>query len=227
MPGVDEEIARLEDEGGLEQEIRGASSAIVARDGAEGLEVLVLERGDSTRFLPGYVAFPGGSIDDEDRELGRRWFGAAEEARRACAVRELVEEVSLALTRGGLVSADTLDVVDREPPDAGQLSELAHWIAPPQVPVRFDARYFTVRAPAGIEPRPDGTETADAWWISPNTLLEDWAEGRRRLYWPTFFTVNEIAACRSVDELLALSIATREPDDDELERLPRSTFWQD
>ena len=211
----------------MDEEIREAASAVVAREGADGLEVLVLERGGSTRFLPGYVAFPGGSIDLEDRELGRRWFGTADEARRACAVRELIEEVSLALTGGGVMSADTLDVVDREPPTAGQLPELAHWVAPPRVPVRFDARYFTVRAPSDVDPRPDGTETADAWWVSPSRLLEEWADGRRRLYWPTFFTVSEIAACRSVDELFALSIVTREPDDDELDRLPRSTFWQD
>jgi 8-oxo-dGTP pyrophosphatase MutT (NUDIX family) len=211
----------------VDEEIREAASAVVARDGVDGLEVLVLERGGSSRFLPGYVAFPGGSTDEEDRELGRRWFGTAEEARRACAVRELVEEVSLALTAGGLVSADALDVVDREPPEAGQLSEIAHWVAPRRVPVRFDARYFAVRAAPGVEPRPDRGETADAWWVSPGRLLEDWAEGRRRLYWPTFFTVREFGACRSVDDLFALSIVTREPDDDELERLPRSTFWQD
>jgi len=39
--------------------------------------------------------------------------------------------------------------------------------------------------------------------------------------------VTEISACRSVDDLFDLTIVTREPDDDELERLPRSTFWQD
>jgi 8-oxo-dGTP pyrophosphatase MutT (NUDIX family) len=207
--------------------IREAASAVVARDGDDGLEVLVLERGGSSRFLPGYVAFPGGSTEEGDGALAARWFGTPEEARRACAVRELIEEVSLALTGNGLVAGDTVDAVDRAPPSAGQLSEIAHWIAPPQVPVRFDARYFAVRASAGLEPRPDGGETADAWWVSPGRLLEDWTEQRRRLYWPTFFTVSEIAACRSVDDLLELSIDTREPDDDELERLHRSTFWQD
>ena len=42
--------------------IREAASAVVAREGGDGLEVLVLERGASSRFLPGYVAFPGGSL---------------------------------------------------------------------------------------------------------------------------------------------------------------------
>jgi 8-oxo-dGTP pyrophosphatase MutT (NUDIX family) len=211
----------------VDERIREAASAVVARDGERGLEVVVLERGAASRFLPGYVAFPGGSTDGDDRQLARRWFGTPEEARRACAVRELVEEVSLVLTRDGLAQGGELDAIDAAPPSAGQLPELAHWVAPPQVPVRFDARYFAVRAPEGIEPVPDGGETADAWWVSPARLLQEWTTGRRLLYWPTFFTVTEISGCRSVDELFGLRIRTREPREDELERLPRSTFWQD
>jgi 8-oxo-dGTP pyrophosphatase MutT (NUDIX family) len=207
--------------------IREAASAVVARDGEDGLEVVVVERSAASRFLPGYVAFPGGSTEQEDRELARRWFGTPEEARRACAVRELAEEVSFALTLTGLAQGNELDAIDAAPPSSGQLPELAHWVAPPRVPVRFDARYFAVRAPAGIEPVPDGGETADAWWVSPARLLEEGTAGLRRLYWPTFFTVTEILGCRSVDELFGLRIRTREPHDDELERLPRSTFWQD
>jgi len=211
----------------MDEQIRRAASAIVGRDGPEGLEVLVLERGASSRFLPGYVAFPGGSTDREDEEHAERWFGTAEESRRACAVRELVEEVSLVLTAGGLAPGDELSAVDEAPPSPSQLEDIAHWVAPPEVPVRFDARYFAVRAPSGLEPVPDGSETAAAWWISPQRLLEDWRAQRRLLFWPTFVTVEALAKCDSVDELFALRIDTREPDDDELERLPRSTFWQD
>jgi len=211
----------------MQEQIRRAASAIVGRDGPDGLEVLVLERGAASRFLPGYIAFPGGSTDREDEEHAERWFGTREESRRACAVRELVEEVSLALTADGLAPGDALSTVDAAPPSAAQLEAIAHWIAPIEVPVRFDARYFAVRAPVGLEPVPDGSETAAAWWISPRRLLEDWREQRRRLYWPTYFTVEALATCASVDELFALRIQTREPDEDELERLPRSTFWQD
>ena len=207
--------------------MREAASLVVGRDGPDGLEVLVLERGPSSRFLPGYVAFPGGSVDRIDESYAQRWFGTASESRRACAVRELVEEVSFVLTARGLGSGEALEEVDASPPGADQLPEIAHWIAPARVPVRFDARFFAVRASEGLQPRPDGSETAAAWWMSPVRLLEDWSDGRRRLYWPTFFTVREVAACGSVDDLLALRIRTREPTEDEIGRLPRSTFWQD
>jgi ribonuclease/clavin/mitogillin len=210
-------------------EVRAAASVIAARDGDDGLEVLVLERGSASRFLPGYVAFPGGSTDAVDVEHAERWFGAAEEAPRACAVRELLEEVGLALTAEGLAEADgrALESFSGSPPAARQLPEVAHWVAPPQVPVRFDARFFAVEAPGHLRVVPDGGETADAWWTAPQVLLEEWRTGRRRLFWPTYYTVRAIAPCESAAELLALHIDTREPDADELERLPRSTFWQD
>jgi len=211
------------------QPIRKAASVLAARDAEDGFEVLVLERAASSRFLPNYVAFPGGSTEASDAPIAERWFGSAEEVARACAIRELVEEVGLALTADGLTESPdrALAPVDALPPRVEQLPEVAHWVAPERVPVRFDARYFALAAPRDLAVVPDGTETEDAWWISPTRLLEDWRTGRRKLYWPTYFTVNAIAPCSSVAELLALRIATREPDDDELERLPRSTFWQD
>jgi 8-oxo-dGTP pyrophosphatase MutT (NUDIX family) len=207
-------------------EPRKAASAIVARDADEGPEILVLERGASSRFLPGYVAFPGGSTEPLDVELAERWFGRGEEDARACAVRELYEEVALAVTDGALVEADGRSLEELAP-TADQLVEIAHWIAPEEVPVRFDARFFALRAPVGLSVVPDGGETADAWWVSPRLLLDEWRGERRRLYWPTYFTVSALAACERVEDLLALRIETREPLEDEVTGLPPSVFWQD
>ena len=148
--------------------IRAAASVIAARDGERGPEVLVLERSAGSPFLPGYVAFPGGATDAEDRRHALRWFGLADEAPRACAV----------------------------------------------------------RAPQGLQPEPDGHEAIRAWWARPTDLLEDWAAGRRKLYWPTYFTIRALADRPTADDLLALRMLTREPGPDEIARLPRSTFWQ-
>jgi 8-oxo-dGTP pyrophosphatase MutT (NUDIX family) len=210
------------------ERIRKAASVIAVREGAAGApDVLVLERSDASRFLPGYVVFPGGAADAIDAELAKRWFGSAGQTARACGVRELVEEAGLALTAAGLVEAQDLEAVEAAPPRAAQLEELARWIAPLEVPVRFDARYFTVAAPPGLVPKADGEEAVAAWWVAPGELLREWEDGTRKLYWPTWFTVTELARARTVDELLALRIDTREPDDIEVERLPRSVFWQD
>ena len=92
--------------------------------------------------------------------------------------------------------------------------------------MRFDARYFAVRAETDLQPIPDGTETAAAWWAAPRQLLEDWGQDRRLLFWPTYVTMEALATCGSVEDLFALAIDTREPDDGDLGRLPVSTFWQ-
>ncbi len=207
--------------------IREAASVIAVRAGADGPEVLVLERSGASRFLPGYVVFPGGAADADDAALAVRWFGSSSEAARACAVRELAEEAGLTLTGGGLTGGGALDAVDARPPLPEQLGELARWVAPETVPVRFDARYFVVAGGEGLDPTPDGIEAVAAWWTSPRRLLREWAAGDRKLYWPTWFTLQALARAETLEELLALRIRTREPEETELERLPRSVFRQD
>jgi len=211
-------------------ELRLAASVIAGRDAPGGLELLVIERSRSSRFLPGYVAFPGGATSEGDADLALEWFGTADEAFRACAVRELAEETALALTVDGLGPIggwDPLSPVSMAPPTTDQLPEMAHWIAPEDVLVRFDARYYSVESIDGLEPTPDGTEAAAAWWSSVAALLADFEAGRRKLWWPTYFTLVQLAECRSVADLLALELETREATDAEVESLPRSTFWQD
>jgi 8-oxo-dGTP pyrophosphatase MutT (NUDIX family) len=211
-------------------EIRQAASVIGVRDGADGPEVLVIERTLDHRFLPGYVAFPGGAVDPADQDLAERWFGNAGEAARAAAVRELAEEVGLAVTGDAVVAAGpdrSLAPIDASPPRPDTLQEVARWIAPRDVPVRFDARYYAVRMQDAADPDPDGAEAARAWWISPTDLLAAWRSEEVRLYWPTHYTVVALAGRRDAEDLLRLRLATREPDDDDLDRLPRSVFFQD
>ena len=62
---------------------------------------------------------------------------------------------------------------------------------------------------------------------SPTDLLAAWESEEVRLYWPTHYTVVALAGRRDAEDLLRLRLATREPDDDDLDRLPRSVFFQD
>lgn len=214
----------------MSEEIRQAASLIGVRDGSDGPEVLVIERTLDHRFLPGYIAFPGGAVDPADGPLAERWFGDAEEASRAAAVRELIEEVGLAVTREKVLGVDRerpLARVDQAPPPVSHLPEVARWVAPERVPVRFDARYFAARMDGATDPAPDGVEAAKAWWASPRDLMQGWESEDLLLYWPTHFTMKALADCRDADEILGLRISTREPDDDELGLLPRSVFYQD
>jgi len=209
-----------------ERPIRRAASLVCVRpSSAGGPQVLVVERSAGSRFLPGYVAFPGGAVDGDDGSLAARWFGTPEEGPRAAALRELVEEVGLAITADGAIRGG-LDAIAAAPPAADALHELCHWIAPPEVPVRFDARYFTLGVGGEAEPEPDGHEVAGAWWTSPRELLAGWEAGTRKLYWPTWLTVTELAGCASAGELLRLHFETRDPTAHEEATMPRHVMEQ-
>ena len=209
-----------------ERAIRRAASVVCVRPSEEGPEVLVVERSAESRFLPEYVAFPGGAVDGADEAHAERWFGDVGEASRAAAIRELFEEAGVTLTVDGVVASDSFRPTDDAPPSVDQLAPLCHWIAPPDVPVRFDARYFVVGAGRDVPVTPDGREVTRAWWTSPQILLAEWAAGDRKLYWPTWLTVTELAACVTVDEVLALRFETRDPTADEEATMPLHVMEQ-
>ena len=90
---------------------RDASTVVVVRDGADGLEAYLLRRQQSMKFAPGMYVFPGGGVDKTDSHVEVPWTGAppsAWAARFGCdedtarglvcaAVRETFEESGVLL----------------------------------------------------------------------------------------------------------------------------------
>lgn len=197
-------------------EPRPAATVIVVRRAQDGVEVLALRRAAESSFLPGFVVFPGGVVEPSDAALAARLFGDPREEARACALRELYEEAGLLLTADGLVvrhPGRPLLELAFEPPPASAFIEVARWVAPEALEMRFDARFFATAAPPDVEPTADGAEISRAWWASPGRLLADAEAGGDPLMWPTRVTLETLAACRSVAEVLALRI----------EQVPRPT----
>ena len=187
---------------------RPAATIVVARAVADRLEFLVLLRSATSRFLPNFVVFPGGVVEDQDRRLAMEWFGREDEAARACALRELAEEAGLVLAGDRLLEAPgRLPGEDGfAPPNPDATPEIARWVAPEFLPVRFDARFFALGADGTIEPHPDGIEAARAWWAGADELLDAAKAGDAQLMWPTLKTVETLAGCSSIEEVLALRI---------------------
>jgi 8-oxo-dGTP pyrophosphatase MutT (NUDIX family) len=201
------ELGACENAGDMEP--RPAATVILARPGDVGVEVLILTRGESSRFLPGFAVFPGGTIEPADAELAGRLFGDPSERARACAVRELSEEAGILLTAGGPVARrhdGPLTTFPFEPPDARSLVEIGRWIAPEFLETRFDARFFAVAAPPGLDPVADGLEIAEARWSDPGSVLQAVDRGKTQVIWPTLVTLRALAGCQGVSDVLALRV---------------------
>lgn len=195
-------------------EPKPAATVIVARSESDGVQVLALRRSETTRFLPGHVVFPGGAIEPGDRALADRLFGDTSEEARACGVRELYEEAGLLLTAEGPVARrpdEPIEALRFNPPPASVLVEVARWVAPEFFETRYDARFFATGAPPGLQVTPDGGEIVEAWWTRPSDILEAANRGEASIIWPTLVTLNALARCRSVDDVLALRVEQVSP----------------
>ncbi len=72
-------------------EPRQAATLMLLRDGANGLEVLLVQRNPEQRFMGGAWVFPGGSLHEEDADLA------------AAAAREMAEEAEVDVDAGALM----------------------------------------------------------------------------------------------------------------------------
>jgi 8-oxo-dGTP pyrophosphatase MutT (NUDIX family) len=156
---------------------RQAASVIVLRGAGEGLEVLLVQRNPEARFMGGAWVFPGGAVDAGET-------GEGDAAHRAAALRELEEEANLSVT------------------DPGALVPFSRWITPAQVRIRFDTWFFLTPAPADAEPRPDGSETVDARWFTPQGALDAHRDGEILLVFPTIKHLEQLGGFDSADALL-------------------------
>jgi len=156
-----------------ELEVRPAATVVVLRDGATGLEVLMLKRAASLKFFGGAWVFPGGRVEPEDGDLAEN----LPEAARIAAARELYEEAGLRVPVRELVC-------------------FARWLTPPGRARRFDTFYFAVpapNAPVVLDPR----ESDDYRWLTPESALAAREAGEIELPPPTFVTLSQLQGLSS------------------------------
>lgn len=209
---------------------RPAATLVILRDSPDGPQVLLTVRPQSMRFMGGAIVFPGGSVAPEDGDL--RWERASPlsqaDARSAldatdpaaalgtyvAALREAYEEVGFPPGRGPIEKLER-DLTD----EPGRWLELClalgvtlatdelvpagRWVTPLGSPVRFDARFFVVRAPAGWEPDPDPTEVDGAHWATPEGALAELAAENAVMAPPTIEMLQRLDGYRDVATILA------------------------
>lgn len=172
---------------------RAAATIILLRRGGKhaqrDLEVLLVRRNPTARFMPGVWVFPGGGVEADELVAGvgrgETDVDADELAHRAAAARELEEEAGIAL------------------PEGTELQLWSRWITPEPVPIRFDTRFYMALAPAHTPPRPDGSEVVDASWMNPQAALERGRAGELELVFPTIKQLESLAPFATAEEAIA------------------------
>jgi len=177
---------------------RAASTTMVLRDAAQGIEALMVKRSAQASFMPGSYVFPGGAVDAADADtaidepraalierIGRvTGVGERAPAHAVAALRECREECALDL---GSTRA---------------LQPWSRWVTPLGLPKRFDTLFFVACAPDGQTPRPDEAETTTLEWVAPRRALEGHAAGTFQMEFATVATVRSLLPFASVQDIL-------------------------
>ena len=190
---------------------RGACTVILIRDGQSGIETFLMRRADTMKFAARMHVFPGGRVDaiDGEREIDLGIDTSERErlAARAsvdadglnalysCAVRELHEEVGVAL--GAVDEAGVLHINVHELPIVG------HMVTPEIEDRRYDVRFFVAAVASDTHVVTTTTEAVDGFWISPREALKRNAQGDLALLTPTILRVQELATAANVEDFLA------------------------
>ena len=145
-----------------------AVTVVIVREGRDQpVEVLLMRRPAHMRFAAGVWVFPGGRVD-------------AGETHAQAAVREVAEEIALALAVDALAPLDW-------------------WITPEPETRRFDVRFLVARAPDGQLPVGSPDEVDEWRWIAPAAALEAGLPMLR----PTMSVLQRLATARTVDEAVS------------------------
>ena len=230
--------------------VRPAATVMLVRDtssstGPTALEVFLMRRHAAMEFAAGMTVFPGGGVDDRDRDAGLAgngaWYGPEPawwagrfgietdlaEALVCAAARETFEESGVlfagpaddpdgivsdasvyhrsraALEDRSLSFADFLrgeNLVLR----ADLLRPWSNWVTPKEERTRrYDTYFFVGALPEGQRADGENTESDHAAWASPESAIEDFAEGRALLLPPTWSQLDSLTG-RTVGEVLAL-----------------------
>lgn len=210
-----------------------ASTVLLLRDSASGIEVFMQVRHRDMKFASGALVFPGGRVDSEDHALASDatlspatvGLDPRAGALRVAAIRETFEEsgVLLARRRGemALITGDRLRGIAvggrgfaRMLADEGLvlavdlLVHFAHWITPVHNPRRFDTHFFALAAPADQLAAHDGTESVESMWIAPREVVAGSEAGRFKLVFATLMNLKRLDRYGAVADALAAAART-------------------
>ena len=204
-----------------------AATLVIFRNAPAGgaPQILMVERAASMSFAGGAAVFPGGRVDDADRDFAAMLGAADEEARdelaaRIAAVRETLEETGLVV---GVAQRPTLDDARRarERLLAGKelapvleemgwtlatdsLLPFARWRPKHRHMRIFDTRFYLADLGTGaVDLLVDQTENTHLFWASASEALELADQEKIKIIFPTRRNLERLAQFSSFDDAVA------------------------
>ena len=172
-----------------------AATVVLLRDGADGLEVLMLERPGKGTFAGAWV-FPGGKVDPDDYPGAEAEAGVPAAAGTAV-VNDIARQLAAARNAG---VRETFEETGLR--IAGQeLVHLSNWVPRHSLVRRFQTWFFVAAAPAGEIQLNDG-ELVGYAWLSPQEALRLHQSGRMQLVPPTWVTLHELSGSATVADAM-------------------------
>lgn len=168
-----------------------ATTLLILEREDQECQVFVLKRQNRGGFLQDAIVFPGGVIEPED-------YLNQNDALKAAAVREIVEETGLVV-------------------DPATLCSFSWWITPKIEKRRFDTRFFVAPYPNNQIAKVNEEESQWGCLLTPSEILQRHENRHLRLLPPTLFCLERIKNCRTFAEVLAKAQDLREPICPELE----------
>ena len=218
---------------------RRAATVMLARDGAQGIEVFMVKRERMVDLVSGATVFPGGKIDSDDADVELPWGTSLlgpEPDTWVAAVRETFEETGVLIAgREGDPEVVDAPVASRITAEARadilakrlQFSQLlarealfpavehmvyfARWISPEILDKRFDAHFFLVEMPDGQKATHDGQEAIAGYWVRPLELVGAADAGKLFLVPATRCNLELLGESRTVAEAMRAARARSAP----------------
>jgi glyoxylase-like metal-dependent hydrolase (beta-lactamase superfamily II)/8-oxo-dGTP pyrophosphatase MutT (NUDIX family) len=183
-------------------------------DGSQ--EVLLVERHPDLKFFGGYMAFPGGTLEDQDETVPAEYLRNVEDDNEyrtfvAAAAREIFEETGIWMAKGSRpLGRSELEqyrrrLLDREISFGAILNETGHVVdgrdfvplcritSPPFVPVRYDTWFVRCRIPQGQSIEIVEGELVGGRVVAAGEILEQWRQGDVLIAAPVIIILKELA----------------------------------
>ena len=157
-----------------------AATVVLAREGEQDIEVLLLKRNAKLVFHGGHWVFPGGRIDADD-------FDGEEKLEYPAAIRAAVRETR---EEAGITIA------------SDQLIHIAHWTTPPRLPRRFSTWFFLCPLYDAPQVSVDNDEILDHRWLSPTAALAEAEAEQMVLPGPTTTTLKDMLGFSQLESLV-------------------------